>query len=201
MIQRSRQVASNILKLWSTKLGSSSVTGHWCFDTSSDTAFGIAPLQKEWHKLQSVVIIYPSINTGYWLPCTVIFKFNDLHSRKRGRWNICPPDINTHRVALGGSQNMGGNELLSGVSNCFSSSCCWVVVEMIVWLTTRFPMTRTIMKTIRHIVWPETSMQSHMVSIHSPHKIRKMMRNAWKKSFMCQRGSSQSSEMRHTHSL
>lgn len=55
-------------------------------------------------------------------------------------------------------------------------------------LTTRFPITMTNKKTRRHRGCPATSMQSHMVSIHSPHRIRKIMRNEWKKSFMCHRG-------------
>ena len=67
--------------------------------------------------------------------------------------------------------------------------------------TTRFPMTMTIMKTVRHMVCPATSMQSHMVSIHSPHSTRNTIRKEWKKSFMCQRGSLQSSLILQTHSL
>lgn len=43
-------------------------------------------------------------------------------------------------------------------------------------LTTKLPITMTIMKTMRHMAWPATSMQSHMVSIHSPHNTRKTMR-------------------------
>ncbi|TNN81372.1 hypothetical protein EYF80_008428 [Liparis tanakae] len=55
----------------------------------------------------------------------------------------------------------------------------------------RFPMTMTIMKTVRHMVCPATSIQSHIVSIHSPHNTRKTIRKEWKKSCMCQRGSVQ----------
>lgn len=52
-----------------------------------------------------------------------------------------------------------------------------------------------------HLVVPATSIQSHMVSIHSPQSTRNTMRNEWKKSFMCQRGRMQFSEILHTQSL
>ena len=52
-----------------------------------------------------------------------------------------------------------------------------------------------------HMVVPDTSIQSHMVSIHSPHSTRNTMRNEWKKSLMCQRGRVHSVEILHTQSL
>lgn len=67
-------------------------------------------------------------------------------------------------------------------------------------LTTRFPMTMTSMKTRMQSGWPATSMQSHMVSIHSPHSTLKTMRKEWKKSFMCHRGRAQSFEILQTQS-
>ena len=56
------------------------------------------------------------------------------------------------------------------------------------------------MQRTRHMVVPATSIQSHIVSIHSPQSTRNTMRNEWKKSLMCQRGL-HSSEILHTHSL
>ena len=67
-------------------------------------------------------------------------------------------------------------------------------------LTTRFPMTMTNMNTRMQRGCPATSIQSHMVSIHSPHSTLKTMRKEWKKSFMCQRGRVQSFEILHTQS-
>lgn len=57
------------------------------------------------------------------------------------------------------------------------------------------------MQKVMHMCSLTTVIQSHMVSIHSPQSTRKTMRNEWKKSFMCQRGSVQSSEILHTQSL
>lgn len=54
--------------------------------------------------------------------------------------------------------------------------------------TTRLPITMTMRKTVRHMGCPATFMQSHMVSIHSPHSTRNTIRKEWKKSIMCQRG-------------
>lgn len=47
-------------------------------------------------------------------------------------------------------------------------------------LTSRFPMTTTVRKKVRHRALPETSMQSQRVSIQDPQSTRKMRMKVWK---------------------
>ena len=53
---------------------------------------------------------------------------------------------------------------------------------------TKFPMTKTVINIGMHTSAFDTRIHSNILSIHSPHWIRKTIKKAWGKSIKCQRG-------------